>query len=97
VRDYKLIDQSDMVVVLYPRTELDIRNRTTGEIVPEERIILSAGVLCEMVYGSAHEKDVFAIWEPLADPSPFFSYHSKRWFRSTNEFWDHVRSSGLIQ
>ena len=56
-RDYKLIKQSDFVVVYYPTT------------------VLSAGVISEMIYAVANGKQVFAVWLPPTEPSPFFSYY----------------------
>lgn len=96
VRDFKLIAQSDMVVVLYPSTKVQIVDET-GKAVPAEHILLSAGVLSEMVHAFNHEKDVFAVWEPTEQPSPFFSYHCKKWARTKEELLEYFRSLGLIQ
>lgn len=94
-RDYKLIAQSDAVIVLYNPTQLTVKNEA-GEEVRSEYAFLSAGVVCEMVYGFTNDKDVYAVWLPGGEPSPFFSYHCTNWFRNTDDLLDHLRSLGWI-
>lgn len=77
-RDYKLIKQSDFVVVYYPTT------------------VLSAGVISEMIYAVAHGKQVFAVWLPSTEPSPFFSYYcTAPVFRSTEALFAYFERTGL--
>ena len=77
-RDYKLIKQSDFVVVYYPTT------------------VLSAGVISEMIYAVANGKQVFAVWLPPTEPSPFFSYYcTAPVFRSVDDLFAYFERTGL--
>ena len=77
-RDYKLVKQSDLVVVYYPTT------------------VLSAGVICEMIYGMTNGKRVLAVWLPPTDPSPFFSHYcTEPVFRSVDALFDYLHRTGL--
>ena len=79
-RDYKLIKQSDFVVVYYPTT------------------VLSAGVISEMIYAVANGKQVFAVWLPPTEPSPFFSYYcTAPVFRSTEALFTYFERTGLAR
>lgn len=78
-RDYKLIKQSDLVVVYYPTT------------------VLSAGVICEMIYAVKNGKQVFAVWLPETEPSPFFSYYcTEPVFRSVDALFAYFNDAGCI-
>lgn len=90
-RDYKLIAQSDAVVVMYNPTKLTVKTEA-GEEVQAEYAFLSAGVVCEMVYGFTNDKDVYAVWLPPGDPSPFFTYHCTAWYRKSEELIDSLQS-----
>lgn len=119
-RDYKLIQQSEMVVVYYP--ELTI---VEEELLPEvlhhiklwregvgeplsafldrvERfaregfIPLSAGVLSEMVTAYTMPREVYAIWRPNAEPSPFFRYHCTEIFGSPEELFKSFKEKGWL-
>jgi adenylate kinase len=84
--DYSLIAQSNLVVVRYPAVELSqARNHADRMYVP-----LSAGVICEMVRGHSEGKRVYAVWLPQTDPSPFFIYHCKQHFKSTEALLDYL-------
>jgi len=76
-RDYRLIAQSDFVIVYYP--------------VP----VLSAGVLCEMVYGFTNNKNVFAFFPERL--SPFFEYHATKIFKTEQEMIKYFESEGIIE
>ena len=79
-RDYKLIKQSDFVVVYYPTT------------------VLSAGVISEMIYAVANGKQVFAVWLPPTEPSPFFSYYcTAPVFRSNEALFAYFERTGLAR
>jgi adenylate kinase len=71
-RDFKLIDQSDMIVSLVP--ELD-----------DGRPGLSSGVERELQHAHEATKDVYVIWMPRMDPSPFITETATRVFRDTGE------------
>ena len=84
--DYLLIDQSDMVVVRYPEEKLPgYENRSDGLYIP-----LSVGVICEMVHGHYSGKRIYALWLPEKEPSPFFSYYCKKYFRQEKELTQYL-------
>ena len=71
-RDFKLIDQSDMIISLIP----ELSNGQPG---------LSSGVERELQHAHEAAKDVFVIWQPKAEPSPFITETATRVFRSISE------------
>ncbi len=71
-RDFKLIDQSDMIISMIPALE-------------GGRPGLSSGVERELQHAHEATKDVFVIWEPAAAPSPFITETATRVFRSVTE------------
>jgi len=71
-RDFKLIDQSDMIVSFVP--ELD-----------GGRPGLSSGVERELQHAHEATKDVYLIWRPAVAPSPFVTETATRVFRSVQE------------
>lgn len=71
-RDFKLIDQSDMIVSLIPQLE-------------DGRPGLSSGVERELQHAHEATKDVFVIWRPAAPPSPFITETATRVFNSTEQ------------
>jgi adenylate kinase len=84
--DYLLIDQSDMVIVRYPEEKLSgYKNRSDGMYIP-----LSVGVICEMVHGHYGGKRVYALWLPEKDPSPFFEFYCKKYFRKEKELLEYL-------
>jgi len=68
-RDFKLIDQADMIVSLIPAQA-------------DGRPGLSSGVERELQHAHEATKDVFVIWLPEAEPSPFITETATRVFRS---------------
>lgn len=80
--DYLLIDQSDLVVVYYPRVTYEKYVKERGKVVASMYVPLSAGVICEMVRGHYGGKKIYAVWLPKDDPSPFFRYHCQKVFKS---------------
>lgn len=88
--DYKLIEQSDMVVVRYPSVEYKKYIVEKDKVAPAMYIPLSAGVICEMVRGKDKQKKVFAVWLPNIEPSPFFEYQCFRLFRTEQELIDYL-------
>ena len=57
-RDYKLIDQSEMIVAYFPTD-------ASGEP------LIAGGVQSEIEYASASTKKVVILWEASRDPTPF--------------------------
>jgi hypothetical protein len=70
-RDFKLIDQADMIVSLIPQLE-------------DGRPGLSSGVERELQHAHEATKDVFVIWRPAAPPSPFITETATAVFHSTD-------------
>ena len=71
-RDFKLIDQADIIVSLVPEFE-------------DGRPALSSGVERELQHAHEATRDVFVIWRSAAEPSPFVTETATRLFRSTDE------------
>lgn len=88
--DYKLIEQSDMVVVRYPSVQYGKYIGEGDKAVPSVYIPLSAGVICEMVKGFRDGKEVIAAWLPKVEPSPFFKYHCLKLFTSERDLLDYL-------
>ncbi len=76
-RDFKLIDQSDMIISLIPAVP-------AGAGLPA-RPGISSGVERELQHAHEAGKDVFVIWTADAAPSPFITETATRLFRSTGE------------
>jgi hypothetical protein len=95
-RDYRLIAQSDMVIVLYNPTALVVKDPETGDDTDVQKAFLSAGVICEMVFGTANDKDVYAVWPLEEEPSPFFAYNSTKVFKTKEDVVLYLRGAGLM-
>lgn len=85
MRDFKLIDQSDMIVSLVP--ELPGRD---GKDIPG----LSSGVERELQHAWEHTKEVFVVWKPKKAPSPFITETATRVFRSVPEALAYFEANG---
>lgn len=84
MRDFKLIDQSDMIVSLIPE-------------LPTGMPGLSSGVERELQHAFEHGKEVYVIWKPKRNPSPFITETSTRWFRSVQEALQYFDEKGMLQ
>ena len=71
-RDFKLIDQSDMILSLVPA-------------LPDGRPGISSGVERELQHAHEATRDVFVVWLPDCQPSPFVTETATRIFRSCEE------------
>ncbi|MEC9374315.1 MAG: AAA family ATPase, partial [Planctomycetota bacterium] len=60
MRDFKLIDQSDMIISYIP----ELPGGVPG---------LSSGVERELQHAFEHTKDVYIVWKPAKSPSPFIT------------------------
>jgi len=60
MRDFKLIDQADMIVSLVP----ELPGGVPG---------LSSGVERELQHAWEHTKEVYVVWKPKKNPSPFIT------------------------
>ena len=87
VRDFKLIDQADMIISLVP------------EVVGPDgaaRPAISSGVERELQHAHEAAKDVFVIWMPSAMPSPFITETATRVFRSLGEAVSWFLANGYV-
>jgi len=82
-RDFKLIDQSDMIVSLIPELQ-------------DGRPGLSSGVERELQHAHEATRDVFVIWKPKTPPSPFVTETANRVFSDITEAMDFFHASGYV-
>ncbi len=82
MRDFKLIDQSDMIVSFIP----ELPGGVPG---------LSSGVERELHHAYEHGKEVYVIWKPKKSPSPFITETATKVFSSVDEAIAHFDKSGL--
>ena len=82
-RDFKLIDQADMIVSLIPA-------------LPDGRPGLSSGVERELQHAHEATRDVFVIWRPKASPSPFITETATEVFDSAEAAVKFFLQAGYI-
>lgn len=83
MRDFKLIDQADMICSLIP--ELD------GGIPG-----LSSGVERELQHAWEHTKEVYVVWKPKKNPSPFITETATAIFTSVDEAMTYFSDNGMF-
>ncbi|MBN8644581.1 MAG: AAA family ATPase [Planctomycetes bacterium] len=83
MRDFKLIDQSDMIVSLVP----ELPGGVPG---------LSSGVERELQHAFEHTKEVYIVWKPKKNPSPFITETASKVFKSVPEALEHFEKSGMF-
>ncbi|MFO0783693.1 MAG: AAA family ATPase [Phycisphaerales bacterium] len=83
MRDFKLIDQSDMIVSLVPE-------------LPSGQPGLSSGVERELHHAFEHTKEVYVVWKPRKNPSPFITETATRIFRSVDEALRFFEEKGMF-
>jgi len=82
-RDFKLIDQSDMIVSYIPELPGGIPG-------------LSAGVERELQHAFEATKEAYVIWRPRKDPSPFTTETATRVFPAVEDLFKHFQTKGYI-
>jgi len=87
MRDFKLIDQADMIVSYVPELP-----GTDGKMIPG----LSSGVERELQHAFEHAKEVYVVWKPSKPPSPFITETSTKVFTSTAEALEHFEEKGMF-
>ena len=87
MRDFKLIDQADMIVSYVPELTSE-----TGKIIPG----LSSGVERELQHAWEHAKEVYVVWKPGKQPSPFITETATRVFTSTAEALAYFDEKGMF-
>ncbi|HVX83333.1 MAG TPA: AAA family ATPase [Phycisphaerae bacterium] len=88
-RDFMLVRQSDMIVSYIP--ELPGPDGKPGK--PG----LSSGVERELQHAHEHAKDVYVIWKPKKEPSPFITQTANKVFRSVDEAFAYFDQKGYFQ
>src|SRR5581483_1283155 len=82
-RDFKMIDQSEMIISFVP----ELSGGKPG---------LSSGVERELHHAFEGGKEVYVVWAPAATPSPFITETATRVFSSTAEALDYFRGRGYV-
>jgi adenylate kinase len=82
-RDFKLIDQSDMIVSYIPELPGGIPG-------------LSSGVERELQHASEGTKEVYVIWRPKKEPSPFITETTTKVFPRVEDLFEHFQAKGYI-
>jgi hypothetical protein len=83
MRDFKLIDQSDMIVSLVPELPGGIPG-------------LSSGVERELQHAFEHGKEVYVVWKPRKKPSPFITETATKVFKSTEQALQYFEEQGMF-
>lgn len=83
MRDFKLIDQSDMIVSYIPQLPGGIPG-------------LSSGVERELQHAFEHTKEVYVVWKPSRTPSPFITETATKVFASVDEALSYFRDKGMF-
>jgi adenylate kinase len=83
-RDFKLIDQSDMIISFIPE-------------LPGGKAGLSSGVERELQHAYEATKEVYIVWQPRVEPSPFVTETATKVVASTDELLAHFQAQGYIE
>ena len=83
MRDFKLVDQSDMIVSYIPELEGGVPG-------------LSSGVERELHHAFEHTKEVYVVWKPKKAPSPFITETATRIFSSVDEAIEYFGEQGMF-
>jgi adenylate kinase len=82
-RDFKLIDQADMIVSYVPE-------------LPGGKPGLSSGVERELQHAYETTKEVYVVWKPRAEPSPFVTRTASEVFDSVEAALRHFQKKNYI-
>ncbi len=82
-RDFKMIDQSDMIVSYIP-------------VLPGGRPGLSSGVERELQHAFESTKEVYVVWRPKSKPSPFITETATAVFDSLETLFAHFQEREYI-
>ncbi|MFA9479959.1 ATP-binding protein [Phycisphaerales bacterium AB-hyl4] len=83
MRDFKLIDQSDMIVSYIPELPGGIPG-------------LSSGVERELQHAFEHGKEVYVVWKPKKSPSPFITETATNVFNTTADAMTYFEQRGMF-
>ena len=87
MRDFKLIDQADMIVSFVPELKSE-----SGKIIPG----LSSGVERELQHAWEGAKEVYVVWKPSKQPSPFITETATKVFTSVEESLRYFEEQGMF-
>jgi hypothetical protein len=82
-RDFKMIDQSDMIISLVPQ-------------LPSGKPALSSGVERELHHAFEGGKEVYVVWACQGSPSPFITETATRVFGGVEEALAFFRQKGYV-
>ncbi len=83
MRDFKLIDQSDMICSFIPE-------------LPGGLPGLSSGVERELQHAFEHTKEVYVVWKPKMTPSPFITETATKIFSTVDEALAFFQEKGMV-
>ena len=83
MRDFKLVDQSDMIISYIPELEGGVPG-------------LSSGVERELHHAWEHTKEVYVVWKPSKAPSPFITETATKIFPSVEEALEYFGEQGMF-
>jgi adenylate kinase len=83
-RDFKMVDQSDMIISLVPE-------------LPNGKPALSSGVERELHHAFEGGKEVYVVWTCQNAPSPFITETATRLFLSVEEALAYFVTTGMIR
>ena len=83
MRDFKLIDQSDMICSYIPE-------------LPGGMPGLSSGVERELQHAFEHTKEVYVVWKPKKTPSPFITETATKVFPTVDDALAHFERRGMF-
>jgi len=83
MRDFRLVDQSDMIVSYIPE-------------LPGGMPGLSSGVERELHHAFEHTKEVYVVWKPKKHPSPFITETATKIFSSVQEALSYFEAKGMF-
>jgi len=83
MRDFKLIDQSDMICSYIPE-------------LPGGHPGLSSGVERELQHAFEHTKEVYVVWRPSRSPSPFITETATQVFASIEQAMSYFEDKGML-
>ena len=83
MRDFKLVDQSDMIVSYIPELEGGVPG-------------LSSGVERELHHAFEHTKEVYVVWKPKKAPSPFITETATKIFPTVDDAIAYFEEQGMF-
>ncbi len=83
MRDFKLVDQADMICSYIPELPGGIPG-------------LSSGVERELQHAFEHTKEVYVVWKPKKAPSPFITETATQIFKSVDEALKYFEENGMF-